>query len=259
MIAGKKVVATIEARMTSTRLPGKILMSLAGAPVLQRIIERHRRSTLVDEVVVATTTNATDDPVVALCQALACPYVRGSEADVLARVVGAGEAHRAEILVQGYGDDPCVDWRYVDYVVQLLAGGSYDCAVSNDTEETFPIGIGVCAYSFPVLEERAREDRECAYREHAGYSIRSQPERFHVATWRAEGEMYWPRLRLTLDTPEDYALLSAVYDALHPVHPDFSAQEVVGFLKYRPDLVALNNSVVQRVPDVSTNVKTDAM
>lgn len=252
MILGKKVVATIEARMTSTRLPGKILMPLSGAPALQRIIERYLRSQLVDEIVVATTVNATDDPVVALCESLNCSVFRGSEDDVLARVVGAGSAHAAEILVQGYGDDPCVDWRFVDTIVQMLASGEYDCAVSNDIEDTFPIGLGVCAYAFSTLKERAEKDTDPAYREHAGYSIRSQHGQFRVATWRAEGELNWPELRLTLDTEADYTLISSIYDHFYATNSDFSAEDIVQFLKSRPDLVAVNSDIQQRIPQVSS-------
>ncbi|MBI2030702.1 glycosyltransferase family protein [Candidatus Kaiserbacteria bacterium] len=248
MINGKKVVTTIEARMTSTRLPGKILMSMIGKPVLQHIIERHQRSKFVDEVVVATTVNATDEPVVALCESIGCAYFRGSEDDVLARVVGAGAEHHADILVQGYGDDPCVDWRFVDHVVQMLVDNTSDCAVSNDTEDTFPIGLGVCAYAFPALQQCAAQDTDPAYREHAGYSIRSQHDKFNVVTWRAEEDLFRPELRLTLDTPEDFQMISAIYDALYPANPDFSADDVVTFLSAHPEIVAINNSIRQKVP-----------
>src|SRR3989344_5292446 len=120
MIDGRKVVATIEGRMTSTRLPGKILMPLAGKPVMEHMIERHRRSKFTDKVIVATTTNATDDAVVALCEKMQCPYFRGSENDVLGRVVGASLEHTADTLVQGMADSPLVDWRIVDALVAML-------------------------------------------------------------------------------------------------------------------------------------------
>jgi len=252
MIDGKRVVTTIEARMTSTRLPGKILMPLAGKPVLAQIIERHRRSNFADEIVVATTTNATDDPVVALCEDLRCPYFRGSEDDVLARIVGAGEIHGADILVQGYGDDPCVDPQYVDHVVKMLVEGGYDCAVSNDVSETFPIGLGVCAYSFPVLKCAEQIDTDSTYREHAGYSIRSQPKKFKVITWEAGSDMFWPELRLTLDTSEDYRLISAIYHELYPKNKAFSGADVVAFLRGRPDLAAVNSIIKQKKPSVSS-------
>ncbi len=247
MIAGKKVVATIEGRMTSTRLPGKIMMPLAGRPVMAHMIERHRRSTLTDEVVVATTTNAADDMVAALCEEMSCPVFRGSEDDVLARVVGAGAAHGAYILVQGMADSPLVDWRLVDYCVELLVKERADCA-SNEFVETFPVGFDVRAYDFGALSRSEKADTDPTYREHAGYSIRSNPEKFKLVNWEAEGDMHWPALRLTLDTKEDYRLISAVYNALYPDNPDFSAEDVVVFLRDRPELVAINASIVQRKP-----------
>ena len=251
MIDGKKVVATIEGRMTSTRLPGKILMPLSGKPVMQHMIERHRKSKLTDEVIVATTTNPQDDPVAALCKELDCPCFRGSEDDVLGRVVSAGKEYGADILVQGMADSPVVDWRLIDECVRLLQEKDADCA-SNEFVETFPIGFDVRAYKFSSLAKAESLDSDPAYREHAGYSIRSQPEKFKLANWEAEGDMRWPTLRLTLDTEEDYKLISAVYDELYPKNPDFSATDVVTFLKNRPDLVAINSTIVQKVPTVES-------
>ena len=250
MINGKRVVATIEGRMTSTRLPGKIMMPLAGRPVMAHMIERHRRSKLTDEVVVATTTNATDDPVVALCEETYCPYFRGSEADVLGRIVEAGKAHSADILVQGMADSPLVDWRIVDRLITMLAEGGYDCATNEfKGEDSFPDGFDMRVYSFPVLQKAAEVDKDLALHEHAGYSIRSQPKKFKLFHWKAEGVMRWRALRLTLDTKEDHQLISAVYDELYPKNTDFSAEDVVAFLKKRPDLVALNSGVKQRAPE----------
>ena len=247
MIEGKKVVATIEGRMTSSRLPGKIMMPLAGRPVMAHMIERHRRSTLTDEVVVATTTNPADDAVVVLCEKMGCAYFRGSEEDCLGRITGAGEEHGADILVQGFADSPLFDWRYVDQCITLLSDNDSDCA-SNEFTKTFPVGLGVRAYKFTTLKDAEKNDKTPAYREHAGYSIRIHPDRFKHAGWEAEGDMRWPELRLTLDTREDYALISAVYDALYPENPDFSADDVVAFLKTRPDIVAINREIKQKIP-----------
>ncbi len=246
-INGKRVVATIEGRMTSTRLPGKIMMPLAGKPVMQHMIERHRRSTYTDEIVVATTMNSDDDPVAALCEKLNCSYFRGSEDDVLGRVVGAGEKHDAEILVQGMADSPLVDWRFVDQCIELLVKEDADSA-SNEFVETFPVGFDVRAYKFSTLAAAERNDTDPAYREHAGYSIRSQPDKFKLANWEAAGDMRWPTLRLTLDTEEDYKLIYAIYDELYPKDSDFSANDVVAFLKNRPDLVSINATVRQKKP-----------
>lgn len=250
MINGKKVVATIEGRMTSTRLPGKIMMPLAGKAVMAHMIERHRRSKYTDETVVATTVNATDDPVAELCGKMSCAYFRGSEDDVLGRVVGAGEKYSADILVQGMADSPLVDWRFIDQCIELLEKENADCA-SNEFVETFPVGFDVRAYKFAVLKEAEKNDTDPSYREHAGYSIRSNPHKFKLVNWEASGDMRWPELRLTLDTAEDYRLISAVYDALYMANPDFSAEDVAAFLKSRPDLVAINRDIMQKIPQIS--------
>jgi spore coat polysaccharide biosynthesis protein SpsF len=246
MINGKKVVATIEARMTSTRLPGKVMMPLAGRPVMAHMIERHRRSKYTDEVVVATTSKPTDDPVVALCEEMQCPYFRGSEEDVFQRMVQAAAAHQAEIQVQGMADSPLVDWRMVDQCIEMLEANNADC-VENETIETFPLGFDMRVFRFAALQRAEQTDTEPGYREHAGLSVRQKRDQFKVIDWQAEGEMRWPELRLTLDTPEDYQLISAVFDEFYAKNPDFSAQEVVHFLKQHPELVAINSSVKQKV------------
>src|SRR3989344_4100800 len=178
MIASKKVVATIEGRMTSTRLPGKIMMPLAGKPVMAHMIERHRRSRYTDEVVVATTVNAADDPVVALCERMRCQYFRGSEADVLGRIVEAGIAHKADILIQGMADSPLVDWRIVDRLVKMLEEGTFDITSNEFGEEKYPDGFDMRVYRFPVLKKLEEDHKEEQYREHAGDQIRTDPAHY---------------------------------------------------------------------------------
>ncbi len=251
-INGKKVVATIEGRMTSTRLPGKIMMPLAGKPVMAHMIERHRRSKLTDEVIVATTSNATDDPIVALCEEVGCAYFRGSETDVLGRIVEAGKVNGAEILIQGMADSPLVDWRIVDRLVEMLEEETLDVASNEFGEDKYPDGFDMRVYRFGVLKKFEEDHKEEEYREHAGYQIRTDSLHYKRGLLSAEGDMLWPELRLTLDTIEDYKLISAVYDELYQENPDFSAEDVVAFLKQRPDLVAINSTVVQKTPTISS-------
>jgi spore coat polysaccharide biosynthesis protein SpsF len=249
-INGKKVVATIEGRMTSERLPGKILLPLAGRPVMAHMIERHRRSHYTDEVVVATTVNVADDPVAALCEEMQCPYFRGSEADVLGRIVEAGIAHGADILVQGMADSPLVDWRIVDRLVEILEEGKFDITSNEFEKDKYPDGFDMRAYHFPVLKKFEENHKGEEYREHAGYQLRNDPLHYKRGLLLAKGDMLWPALRITLDTLEDYKLISEIYDELYPKNPDFSADDVVAFLKTRPDLVAINAEVAQKVPAV---------
>ena len=114
----KKIVAIIEARMTSTRLPGKVLMPILGEPSLHRMVERLRKSKHLDDVVIATTTNKVDDCVVELCEKIKCSYYRGSEEDVLQRVLEASKLHKADLIVEIPGDNICVDWRHADHLIE---------------------------------------------------------------------------------------------------------------------------------------------
>jgi len=194
--------------------------------------------------------NAADDPVVALCERMRCQYFRGSEADVLGRIVEAGIAHKADILIQGMADSPLVDWRIVDRLVKMLEEGTFDITSNEFGEEKYPDGFDMRVYRFPVLKKLEEDHKEEQYREHAGYQIRTDPAHYKRGLLFAEGDMLWPELRLTLDTKEDYHIISAVYEALYPKNPDFSAEDVVAFLKTRPDLVAINSGIVQKIPTI---------
>jgi spore coat polysaccharide biosynthesis protein SpsF len=233
--------------MSSTRLPGKALLPLAGKPVLAHMIERHRRSRYTDEVVVAAPDNEADEPIAALCKKMSCAIFRGNEQDVFSRVVSAARQYGADIVVDGMADTPLVDHRIVDKLIELLVEGPYDCT-SNEFEETYPVGLDARVFDFAALEKSEANDREAMYREHAGYSIRSRPEKYKLGNLKGEGKLSWPALRLTLDTKEDYALISAVYDALYPENQDFSADDIVTFLKAHPELVALNSGIQQKTP-----------
>lgn len=239
MIGGKKVVATIEVRMTSTRLPGKVLMPMAGEPALQRLIERLRRSRHIDEVVVATTVNATDDPIVVLCEKLGCAYHRGSEEDVLGRVLGAALSHKADIIVEICGDCPLVDHRHVDTLLELMDRGGYD-AVANNIDQSFPIGFDMRIFKTDLLAALDKESQDPYDREHVSPHFYTHPERYKVAGLSAEGRMRRRDIRLTLDHKEDYELISKVFEKLLPLSEDFSAEDIVSLFEREPELIDIN-------------------
>lgn len=243
----KKVVATIEARMSASRLPGKVLMPLAGEPVLTRIIERLNRSKYIDEICVATTVNPADDAIIKLCERKGYKYFRGSEADVLSRVLRAAETRQAEIIVEGMADSPLVDWRQVDYLIDMLEDGKYDY-VSNEIGETFPLGFDMRVFPYSVLKETESLVTDPEHHEHVTLYIYNHPEKYKIGIWDAEGKMRWPKLRLTLDTAKDYELISRVYDALYLNNPDFSAEEVINYLIGKPELYNLNAGIKQKKP-----------
>jgi spore coat polysaccharide biosynthesis protein SpsF len=242
MYADKKIVATIETRMTSSRLPGKVLLPLGGKPALERLVERIRRSVFVDEIVVATTVNPEDEPIIELCERIGCTYFRGSEDDVLSRVLDAAESVSADIIVEITGDCPLIDHQHIDEVIQLFFSGNYDYA-SNVISRSFPDGFDVQVFPLKVLQEVDKLTTDPVDRVHVSYYIYSHPEKFNLANWQAEGEMFWPELRVTLDERADYELLNRIYEELLPVREDFSAEDVITLLKKNSELTMINSDV----------------
>lgn len=239
--------ASIEARTASSRLPGKVMLDLAGKPVLQHIIERLRRSRYLDDIVVATTTNPLDGPIVDLCTTLGCRCYRGSEADVLSRVFEAATTAGADILVEITADCPCVDWRHVDHLVEVFLGGSYDYA-SNVVERSFPDGFDVQVFSTSLLGQVSRLTTSLVDREHVSYYIYTHPETYLLFNWRAEGLMNHPELAVTLDTPEDYVLIEEIFSRLYSTDADFTAEDVVGLLVGNEGLQVVNSHVRRKDP-----------
>jgi len=247
MINGKKIVATIEARMTSTRLPGKVMLPLAGKSNMERLIERLKRSRYIDDVVIATTTNATDDVLEQLAHELGVGIWRGSEDDVLGRVLGAAQSVNADLIVEVTGDCPLIDWRHVDHIVELFATGQWDY-VANNTERTFPRGLDLQIFPTAVLAEVDRITQDPVDRENVSIYIYTHKERYRCYNWSAEGRMHRPDLRITLDTKEDYDLINTIFERLLPVNPDFSAEDIITLLEQEPELMEINREIKQKNP-----------
>lgn len=244
---GKKVVATIEARMTSTRLPGKVLLPLGDKPVLARLIERIKRSHTIDTIVIATTINASDDGIVALAKSMDINVWRGSEENVLERVLDAAQSVQADIIVELTGDNPLVDWRHIDYLVGIVASDIYDYA-SNSTKETFPRGFDVKVFPARVLAEVNRLTQDPVDQENVSIYIYNHPEQYKLYNWSAEGKMARKELRMTLDTKEDYSLIRTLFERLLPQDPDFSAEDVVDMFNQEPELAFINAEIKQKNP-----------
>lgn len=248
MIGGKKAVGIIAARMKSTRLPGKALMPLCGEPVLWRIVERLSNSRYLDESIIATTTDPSDDVINSFCQERGITCVRGSENDVLGRVHAAAKQCGAEVIYRGMGDSPLVDHRVVDRLLELQEDGQYDFVSNELAEPAYPVGFDASVFPFRALDAAALEAVTPQDREHVTLYLYSRPERFKIFSLTASEDFQLQGLRVTLDTPEDYELISRIYDALYPSNHDFSAQEVITFLRMRPELLAINAHVEQKMP-----------
>lgn len=206
-------VAIVQARMGSTRFPGKVLADLAGAPMLERQLARLSRARMLDEIVVATTTMAEDDAVVGLSARLGYRYFRGDAHDVLRRYLDASRDARADLVVRVTGDCPLIDPDVVDRVVDALIAGPADYA-SNVIRRTYPRGLDTEALHSDVLARTERLAREPAWREHVTLFIYSgRPDLWILRS--VESELERSDLRWTVDLPEDLTAMRSLYEELN--------------------------------------------
>jgi spore coat polysaccharide biosynthesis protein SpsF len=237
------VIAIIQARLGSTRLPGKVLLDLAGAPMLVRVVNRCRRARTLDEVVVATTTRPGDDPIVDLCRARGWPCFRGREEDVLDRYYRAAREFQAEVIVRVTSDCPLIEPEIIDLTVQaFLARGDLDYAGNSLPPRTFPRGLDVEVFSSAALAQAWQEDHNPAWREHVTPYIYRHPERFRLYTLDNDTDL--SSMRWTVDTAADLALVRQIYG--HFGHDRFSWREVLALLEKYPEWLELNRYVVQK-------------
>jgi len=167
-----RIVAIIQARMGSTRLPGKVLLDLAGEPVLARVVNRTQRATMLDEIVIATTTESRDEAIVELCSSRDWAYFRGSEDDVLDRYYQAAKKHHAEVVVRITSDCPLIEPEIIDLVIwKFLEEDSLDYVSNILSPRTFPRGLDVETMTFEALKRAWQEDKNPAWREHVGVSM----------------------------------------------------------------------------------------
>lgn len=240
-----RIVATIEARMGSTRLPGKVLKPAVGKPMLELMIERLRRVPSLDGIVIATTVNAADQPIADLARRLGVGCHRGSEEDITARLLGAAEEHAIDVLVETTGDCPLIDPAIVERCIQAYRDSGVDY-VSNVLERTYPIGMDTQVFSAAVLADVARRTNDPVEREHGSLFIYRHPELYSLKNVTAPAAFTEPKLRLTLDTPEDYALITGVFAELYPADPTFDLAAIMALLDAHPEYRALNAEVKHR-------------
>ncbi len=236
------VVAVLQARMSSTRLPGKVLLRTCGKPLLQHQIERVRRSKRIDTLVVATSDDASDTPLAALCKDLGVPAFRGSLDDVLDRMVSAARPHNPRWLVRLTGDCPLADPQVIDQVIEAALQGDVDY-VSNALNPSFPDGLDVECVRFTALEQAWREADLPSEREHVTPFIHTRPQRYRLREVRHTPDL--SHLRWTVDEPADFVIVSQVFEHLYAKRPDFSMNDVLELLRLQPGLTSLNSQLVR--------------
>lgn len=231
--------------MTSTRLPGKVLADINGQPSLAVQTERLRCVPELDGIVIATTTNPDDDPVEGLARRLGIGAWRGSEEDVLQRVLDAAQHWGADVIVEVTGDCPLTDPDIVSKVIQTHHEAGKDYA-SNVLTRSYPIGMDVQVFSTEVLADVASRTQDPVDREHVSLYIYRHPEIYSLVNVAAPIGETRPDLRLTVDTPQDLQIVRSVHAALRPQGRDFPLARMLAFLDAHPVIAGLNAGVEHR-------------
>ncbi len=230
-------IASIEARMASSRLPGKVLAAIAGKPALTRVLERLRMAKRLDGIVLATTDSPVDDVLVDWAEAQGLAYYRGDEDDVLGRVVEAHRMMGTETIVEICGDMPLLDPRVVDDAVALYQDGNGYDVVTTTRSPSYPNGVDAQVFSFASLAEIAEITDDPASREHVSLYFYQHPERYQIADLIAPANLEAPNRRLVLDYPEDLALIREIYGRLEPVlGVSFGTADILELLNSEPDI-----------------------
>lgn len=232
--------------MTSKRLPGKVLMeSIEGISMLEFMIKRVQNSKKINEIVVATTINSSDDPIIELCKKLNISYFRGSENDVLGRVYEAHKYFKSNVVIELTGDCPLIDSKIIDHCIDIYLKNNFDY-VSNVHIRSFPDGFDAQVFSYDLLEKvntlaNSNYDRENV----TSYIYRDDlKNNFKLKAVIADEINFWPDLRVTLDDFGDYNLIKSIIKKFYPHYGiDFGCAEIIKFLKTNKHLLDLLKDV----------------
>lgn len=237
--------AFIQARMGSTRLPGKILKPVLGKPLLEFLIERLSDSKEINEIVVLTTHATVDDPIVAFCKERKILYFRGSEDHVLDRYYQAALQRKPDGIVRITSDCPLIDPDVVDQLIKIYRNEypKFDY-VSNALERTFPRGLDAEVFSFDALKKAFQNAVYPEEFEHVTVYLYRHPELFKL-----KNVAHIPSLshqRWTVDTPEDFALIQLILENLYPIQPQFRLNDILELLSHHPEWIKLNAHIEQK-------------
>lgn len=240
-----KVVASIEARVGSTRLPGKVLREIMGRPLLELMIERVKRARFIDEIIVAASVNSKDDDIEKLCAKLGIGCFRGSEDDVLERVLGAVKKYNGDYIVELWGDTPLIDPAIIDMAVEYYFRNNLDCAATC-LDKTFPWGMSLLVFSAKVLAEVDLIAKDPVCRENVSNYIYEHPEKYKIGHLPCPEAIKRPELRLVVDELPDFELVTNIFENLGKTDLNFTALDIIRFLDSHPDLIGINKNVRQK-------------
>lgn len=239
------VVCVIQARIGSTRLPGKVLKKICGKTVLEHDIDRLKRVKNINRIVIATTTLEKDNSVAEEANRLGIMHYKGSEEDVLSRYYHAAKANNADVVVRVTSDCPLIDSEVTEKIIQHYLNNSekYDY-VSNTIDRTYPRGLDTEVFNFETLEKAFNEAVEKLEREHVTPYIWGNPNIFKLGQYK--NNIDYSELRWTLDTIEDFELISRIYTILFRKKDYFDMKDILDLYSKYPELNEINNNVEQK-------------
>ena len=234
------ILAILQARTSSNRLPGKVLLPLLGRPMILHELDRIVHSREIDKVVLATSTEESDDALAFKVESEGFPVYRGSLHDVLGRYYACAKEYMPAHVVRFTGDCPVIDWRLADEVIRrhMDEGNEY-----TRTSERFPDGLDTEIMTFQALKKAHENAQLLSEREHVTLYLRSHPESFRLGEVEAQED--WASLRWTVDEAVDFALMKRIFSLLYPVQPDFSMEDILDLIKKHPALAQYNAGILR--------------
>ena len=238
------VVAIVQARMESARLPGKVLKDILGKPMLWHLVTRVQKAKYIDDVVIATTVNKEDDSLEEFAVDNNLGIYRGSENDIVDRFFNAGKKYNADIVVRVWGDCPLIDPNLIDKVLLKFINGSYDYA-DNSHPATYPFGMNFEVYSFKSLERIWNEVDDEFYREYPFEYINANRDSFK--TMFDKNEVDLSNINLTVDYIEDFELVTEIFKNLRGDKEPFHLGEILKLLESHPALAEMNQGLARNI------------
>lgn len=238
-------IAVIEARLFATRLPGKVMMPLVGIPILQHVIERVKKAQLVDKIIVATTSNNEDLVIENLCTKLGIEVYRGSNDNVMERVLNATKDYNNSLLVQITADNPFIEAEIIDQIIIASENEKYDY-ICNHLPRNVPIGCEIRAYKRNSLDYVHNKNLSFYHKSNITSIFYENPKEYSIFNIVTDKKYFSPDLRLTVDEPKDYFLASILYDKFYINKKYFSLKDIIEYLKNNKELTNINARVNQK-------------
>ncbi len=237
-----KIVAIVQARINSTRLPGKVMFHVSGKPLLEFLIERIKKSKKLNDLIIATGTNSDDDEIETLCKDLNVKCFRGSDNDVLLRYNDAAKFVSADVIVRLTGDNVVIDPNLIDNAITFFLNHDYDyVSTCCPLPRTYPEGYTVEIFSKDTLQKLNDTALKPSDREHVTFSLWMEPNKYNV--FRLDLETDLSHYRLTMDYPSDFKVIRSLFEELYPKKPDFTLEDVISWLDKNPQIASKNSEI----------------